>query len=131
MKQSHKPNWEIASVAPLPRDDMQRTIFTRGASLDSTETYLPRITAILRQILRDTPCQVYLFGSRAAGRDTAVSDFDVAVWSQSDLGYTLSLVREQLADSNIPFKVDVVELRTTSPGFSQRVRKEGVLLWQN
>ena len=102
-----------------------------STALNTTETYLPKITEILRRTLRDTPCQVYLFGSRAAGRDTSVSDFDVAVWSEADLGRMLSRVRERLADSNIPFKVDVVDLRTTSPAFSQKVRKEGVLLWQN
>ena len=99
--------------------------------MDSTETGLPKITEILRQTLRDTPCQVHLFGSRAAGRDTSVSDFDVAVWSESDVERMLSLARERLADSNIPFKVDVVDLRATSPAFSQKVRKEGVWLLSN
>lgn len=99
--------------------------------MNSTETYLPKITAILSQVLGDTSCQVYLFGSRAGHQATPVSDFDVAVWSESDLDRRLSLARERLAESNIPFKVDVVDLRATAPGFAQRVREKGMLLWQN
>ena len=54
--------------------------------MNTTETYLPKINQIFKQTLREAPCQVYLFGSRAAGRDTSVSDFDVAIWSEFDLG---------------------------------------------
>lgn len=103
----------------------------RGEDVTSTEIYLPKITAILRQVLGNTPCQVYLFGSRAGGQATPVSDFDVAVWSESDLGWILSLARERLAESNIPLKIDLVDLRATSPEFAEKVRLKGLLLWQN
>ena len=98
---------------------------------NAIESYLPKITAILRQILADTTCQVYLFGSRATGGYSPVSDFDVAVWSETDVSRMLGLAREQLSASNIPFKVDLVDLHRTSPEFSQKVREQGLLLWQN
>ncbi len=93
--------------------------------------YLDQINAILRQALRGRPCQVYLFGSRAGGHATAGSDFDVAVLSDEDLSSELSVARERLNESNIPYKVDVVDLRSASPAFRQHVLAQGVLLWKN
>ena len=92
---------------------------------------LTQIKTILAEALKDEGGTIYLFGSRATGVFTATSDFDVAVLAAKDIGRKLSLVREKLDHSNIPFKVDVVELRLTSAAFNRQVRAEGLVLWKN
>ena len=95
------------------------------------ELALDRITAILVRALSGKSCRVYLFGSRATGTAHPTSDFDVAVLADDDIRRELSLARELLEESNIPFKVDVVDLRLTSPAFQAKTQIQGVLLWKN
>lgn len=92
---------------------------------------LTQIKTILSEVLNDEGCIIYLFGSRATGVFTTTSDFDVAVLAATDISQKLSLAREKLEQSNIPFKVDVVELRLTSTEFKRRVQAEGIVLWKN
>ncbi len=93
--------------------------------------YLPQIKDILASVFRGKECTIYLFGSRAAGRHTVVSDFDIAVLAAEDISRELSLAREMLDLSNIPFTVDLVDLRTAPAAFGRQVQAEGILLWQN
>ena len=100
-------------------------------ALTGEERVIDQITAILARALQNQPCEAYLFGSRAAGKARGNSDFDVAVLADVDISHELSQAREMLEESNIPFKFDVVELRSTSPAFREAVLKKGVLLWRN
>ena len=92
---------------------------------------LAQIKTIVAEVFKDESCTVYLFGSRATGAFTVTSDFDVAVLSAMDVSPKLSLIREKLEQSNIPFKIDLVDLRLTSTEFSHQVQTEGILLWKN
>lgn len=94
-------------------------------------SYRSQITAILAETLVGEKCVVYLFGSRATGTFTATSDFDIAVLTVGDINRKLSLAREKLERSNIPFKVDLIELRLTSAEFSRQVQTEGLVLWES
>lgn len=77
--------------------------------------------------LGDLSTEVYLFGSRATGHARPASDIDVAVWSLAELPVgTLSLIREALEESLVPFKVDLVDLHDTDEGFRARVIAEGI-----
>ncbi len=98
------------------------------------EDYLSQIKAILEQVLNPRrrgaglDCQIYLFGSRATNQYHDVSDFDIGVLASKDISLELSIARELLEDSNIPFTVDLVDLSTTSKKFAHHVQQEGVLL---
>ncbi len=92
---------------------------------------LAQIKAILMRALDGKPCAVYLFGSRATGATQPASDFDIAVLADEDISRELSVARDMLEESNIPFKVDVVDLRLASPAFGHAVQVKGVLLWRN
>jgi predicted nucleotidyltransferase len=74
---------------------------------------------------------VYLFGSRANGTMTRYSDIDVAVLSRQSLPVgLLSTIREQLEDSQIVYKVDLVDLNEVSTEFKEKVINEGIL-WKD
>ncbi len=95
------------------------------------DPYLFQIRSILSQVFRERKCQIYLFGSRATGSHTGVSDFDIAVLASGNVSKELSIARELLETSNIPFTVDLVDLGITSEKFIHQVQEGGILLWQN
>ncbi|MBC8492406.1 MAG: nucleotidyltransferase domain-containing protein [Chloroflexi bacterium] len=94
-------------------------------------SYLSQIKAILTSVLKGKECAMYLFGSRAAGTHAAVSDFDIAVLAAEDINRELSQAREMLELSNIPFSVDLVDLRDAPAAFGRQVQEGGILLWKN
>lgn len=85
------------------------------------------IKEVVRELLKDKKVKVYLFGSRAKGEHTQRSDLDLAFLSEEDISYELSLLREILEDSNIPFTVDIVDLSKVGRDFRERVLREGKL----
>lgn len=93
--------------------------------------YLAQIKAILTSVFKDRECAMYLFGSRVAGTHAAVSDFDIAILAVKDISRELSLAREMLELSNIPFTVDLVDLRAAPTDLGRQVQAEGILLWKN
>jgi predicted nucleotidyltransferase len=98
------------------------------------EPYLSQIKAILERVFgprAGSNYEVYLFGSRATGRYEEVSDFDIGVLASDDISRQLSIARELLEVSNIPFTVDLVDLSVTSKEFANQVRREGILLWKS
>lgn len=87
---------------------------------------------VVRQIvltgLQEYPVEVLLFGSHATGRAGRTSDIDVAILPQEKLPVgLLSQLREQLESSNVPYRVDLVDLTETDETFRQRVLLEGIL----
>lgn len=92
---------------------------------------LTQIKTILMRALTGKSCAVYLFGSRATGTAQPASDFDVAVLANEDISRELSAARDMLEESNIPFRVDVVDLRLAAPAFRHAAQTKGVLLWKN
>ena len=95
------------------------------------DRYLSQIKTILASVFENQECTIYLFGSRARGTSATVSDFDIAVVAAEDISRELSLAREMLELSNIPFTVDLVDLRAAGAALNRQVQTEGILLWKN
>jgi predicted nucleotidyltransferase len=93
--------------------------------------YLSQIKAILTSVFKDKACTIYLFGSRSTGTHTVVSDFDIAILAAEDISRELSLAREMLDLSNIPFMVDLVDLSAAPAALGRQVQARGILLWKN
>lgn len=102
----------------------------RPEAEDLQGNYLTKITSVLTQAFKNRRCRIYLFGSRATGNYTKASDFDIAVLSSENIAKEISISREMMELSNIPFTVDLVDLRTASEEFVHQV-EQGVLLWSN
>ncbi len=83
---------------------------------------------IIREGLNGCRARVYLFGSRARGEGGRSSDIDVAVLPLSPLpGWILSALREDLEESRVPYRVDLVDLSMADPSFRELVLREGRL----
>ena len=89
---------------------------------------LEEVRRIVLDVVGEKNVKVYLFGSWARGEATRLSDIDVAIDPSATFPRgTLARLREQLEESHVPYRVDVVDLTRTSPEFRQRVLTEGVL----
>ena len=70
-----------------------------------------------------------LFGSRARGDASRVSDVDLALRSRDGLplpGQLLRAIREALENSDVVYSVDVVDLATVEDALRARIAAEGI-----
>ena len=90
------------------------------------EELIIRSEAYIRQLLK-THCpanvRVFLYGSRARHVNRWNSDYDL--WIDGDLSReTLRQITEQLDESFVPFKVDIVTTPQLAGKFAERVKQE-------
>ncbi|WP_293865168.1 nucleotidyltransferase family protein [uncultured Alsobacter sp.] len=85
------------------------------------------IRAILSAKIPDR--EVLAFGSRARGRAKPFSDLDLAILGQDALPLPqLAELREAFEDSDLPFRVDLVDWNTIEDAFRAIIRREAVLI---
>jgi len=72
--------------------------------------------------------RIYLFGSRARGDESIYSDIDIAIEGDEALSDRLPLIRLIIEESQIPQKVDLVNL-SQAPYLRSVIKKEGIV-WQ-
>ncbi|WP_423709634.1 nucleotidyltransferase family protein [Undibacterium sp. WLX3042] len=85
------------------------------------------VSAILQKHVPEN--EVWAFGSRATHTEKPYSDLDLAIIGDTPL--TLSLlatIEHDFSESNLPFKVDVVDWATLSPAFREIVQSHRVKL---
>jgi predicted nucleotidyltransferase len=88
---------------------------------------LQDVRRVARDVLRDYHVDVYLFGSWASGTQRRTSDIDIAVDPHQRLPEDLlATLREQLEESPIPYRVEVVDLRDVDRTFRQAVIRQGI-----
>ena len=90
------------------------------------EEVLQQVRAVVASVAEQANVQVYLFGSWARGEERVTSDIDLALEGEEASEMAMQL-REALEESDIPYRVDVVNLMEASPKLLANVRKEGIL----
>jgi type I restriction enzyme S subunit len=91
----------------------------------------PDLWRIVRDILRDRVpgYEVWAFGSRVRGTSKPYSDLDLAVISNTPLPLKISaLLADDFSESDLPWRVDVVDWATTSAKFRTIIEQEKVVL---
>lgn len=74
---------------------------------------------------------VILFGSRARGDYSRVSDIDIGILPKNKLDRKkLVLLKEKIDNLNFPYTVDVVDLSKVSEAFREKALREGIV-WKN
>ena len=82
---------------------------------------------IITKFLGPQRASLFLFGSRARGEARRASDIDIAILPEAPLiPGTLARLREALEESDIPYRVEVIDLSTASKGFRRKVLSEGI-----
>ena len=73
--------------------------------------------------------EVRAFGSRVSGPAKKFSDLDLAVMGETSLSSSvLADLEEAFRESDLPFKVDVVEWATTKENFRRIIEQEYVVV---
>jgi|GEM_PF-969390 len=91
----------------------------------------PRDWRIVSQILsRFVPdCTVWAFGSRAHGGARRYSDLDLALVSEAPLPLArLADLTEAFSESDLPWRVDLLEWSAASPSFRARIARDKVVM---
>jgi len=71
--------------------------------------------------------EVWVFGSRAKRTAKAYSDLDLAIVTTTPLNIEVSAnLREAFGESDLPWKVDVVDWATTSKQFQEIIERDKV-----
>src|SRR5712691_10019771 len=94
------------------------------------EWALGELRRMVLDALSEHEAEVWLFGSCARGQVRQHSDIDIAILPRDELpvGFFGELTAD-IEDSNIPYDVDVVDLRHAAPALVEEVQREGIP-WQ-
>jgi uncharacterized protein len=88
--------------------------------------------AIVRDVLRahlPAGARAFVFGSRAHGGARRYSDLDLALaWDQALSLDIISAIAEALSESDLPYRVDIVDLSVVDPGFRRRIAADCIPL---
>ena len=86
-------------------------------AIDLSEAELAIVRTILRTHLSPA-VRAWVFGSRATATARRYSDLDLALEGENALSTDLlGDIAEALSESDLPYKVDVVDLRSVDPAF--------------
>ena len=95
------------------------------------ESTLELLKDIVKDVFEDGDVTIILFGSRAREDYLETSDVDIGVLPGAEVNRSkIALFRERIENSNIPYKVDVVDLSQASKEFTDKVLAEGVIIWK-
>jgi predicted nucleotidyltransferase len=89
---------------------------------------------IVKQILKKhlpTGMEVWVFGSRATGTAKEYSDLDIALQSENGQRLEFELMvklMDDFVESELPFKVDVIDYNAASGIFKQNVDSQKIKL---
>ncbi|MBA3065727.1 nucleotidyltransferase domain-containing protein [bacterium] len=84
---------------------------------------------ILSDFAKSENAKIFIFGSRARGDNYPASDIDVGILFEPGAGderFKISLIREKFENSNIPQKVDVMNLNEVSENFKSEIMRDAV-----
>jgi len=91
----------------------------------------PDLWLIVRDILNRHVAryEVWAFGSRVSGKAKPQSDLDLAIISDTPLPLTISArLVDDFSESDLPWRVDVVDWATTQPAFRKIIERDKVVL---
>jgi predicted nucleotidyltransferase len=91
--------------------------------IDVAERHLETIKGILAKYVGD--CEVRAFGSRGNGTAKEYSDLDLAIVGKSKIKRRVKmLLREAFEESDLPFRVDIVDYSAVSDAFRAIIEEE-------
>jgi predicted nucleotidyltransferase len=83
----------------------------------------PQHLAIVKAILSQYPYTFYVFGSRSKGNPKPLSDLDLCFFDHIPSSI-VSIIEEEFEESDLPYKVDLIDWNTCSEEFQQLIKKD-------
>jgi hypothetical protein len=78
---------------------------------------------IIKLILSNYPYQFYAFGSRVKGKQKRYSDLDLC-YKDDIPDAVISKIYEEFEESNLPFKVELLNWNRCDPDFQKSIEKD-------
>lgn len=95
--------------------------------LDLPEEQLAAIKKILREYVPEH--EVRAFGSRLNAKAKSYSDLDLVVVGEKKLERSLFIrLKEAFEESNLPFRIDLLDWNRISPDFRKIIEKDSAVL---
>jgi uncharacterized protein len=89
------------------------------------------LKSLIIEFFKEENVIIILFGSRARGDYSRVSDIDIGILPKNSLDRKkLVLLKEKIDNLNFPYTVDVVDLSKVSESFREKALREGII-WKN
>ncbi len=88
---------------------------------------LQQIKDLVLSSMASQDVQIYLFGSWARGEQKQSSDVDIAIEGKENMTSSICMLREKLEESNVPYRVDLVDMQFASKILLKKIRQEGIL----
>ena len=82
---------------------------------------------IIQNILSRYPYNFYAYGSRVKGNARLLSDLDLCYYDNI-LSSVICKMREEFAQSNLPFMVELVNWKNMRPAFQKSIEKDLILV---
>lgn len=96
-------------------------------NLDITEDELAIVKSILQQFAPNYP--VWAFGSRVKGTARKYSDLDLVIMTEKPLDFLeRDNLKEAFSESDLVWKVDIVDWATTSEAFRNIIQQKYVVI---
>ena len=83
---------------------------------------------VLSNIDKKETC-VFLFGSRADKSNSSRADIDIGIKCKNDLGKTRYRILNAIEESNVPYKVDLVDLTYADGNFKKTIAGSVFEIW--
>ncbi len=99
--------------------------------MDLETRYLEMIQHACDSVLRGSGAQVLLFGSRSRDDAKYASDVDLAIRAQQSEPIAQAKLKEQLEESAVPYRCDVVSLADADSVLRSEVEREGIVIWSD
>ncbi|MFP5385899.1 MAG: transglycosylase SLT domain-containing protein [Bacteriovoracia bacterium] len=78
----------------------------------------------------DKDLRVYIFGSRATGKNRKFSDIDLAFKSKDkEINKKISLLKNKLEESSLPYKFDLINWNEILQAYMPQIKKEKKVFW--
>jgi len=93
----------------------------------NTNLYLNQLRKLVNEHIKGHKVKVYLFGSRAKGKERKLSDVDLALLPLEPLPSDfLSNLKDKIDESTIPYFVDVIDLTQVDKEFREKILSEAI-----
>ena len=91
-----------------------------------------KIIQLILQTNLPSHSTVWIFGSRAIKAKKKFSDLDLAIDSKNILPLSIiASLEHAFSESDLPYKVDVVDLNNINDSFRNKIDPDRVLFWEN
>ena len=95
------------------------------------DPYLERLKEKILSRMKEEKVWIFVFGSRARGDQDRTSDVDIGFLPQGKWNKKkFTLLKEEIENLNIPYKVDLVDFSEVSERFKKEALKD-VIRWKD